>query len=276
MKLFKNLLIMTLVILSLASCSKKDPKDSLEKETKINENDKKDSNDSKEKFVEKKNKDEKKNKNDEEKKDLNKDKDSKDEKENPKDKKEEDEPSNKDSNSSQNTSISEKDYKLFKDIYMEMENYEDEETAYNEISKKHNMTVEELKDFMAQNSDAASERLMEEVENDFKLKDNYAEEFKEEIKKAAINEILALEKKGDLSSENLTVQLYTNELVKDKNGETYEFNYGVFGSVTLGDSPIDVDLALGFKSLDDLKNSKAGLLTYFSSTGIVKSNIDNE
>lgn len=67
MKLFKNLLIMTLVILSLASCSKKDPKDSLEKETKISENDKKDSNDSKEKFVEKKNKDEKKNKNDEEK-----------------------------------------------------------------------------------------------------------------------------------------------------------------------------------------------------------------
>ncbi|MEB3428475.1 hypothetical protein VLK81_00185 [Citroniella saccharovorans] len=276
MKLFKNLLIMTLVILSLASCSKKDPKDSLEKETKISENDKKDSNDSKEKFVEKKNKDEKKNKNDEEKKDLNKDKDSKDKKENPKDKKEEDEPSNKDSNSSQNTSISEKDYKLFKDIYMEMENYEDEDTAYNEISKKHNMTVEELKEFMAQNSDAASERLMEEVENDFKLKDNYAEEFKEEIKKAAINEILALEKKGDLSSENLTVQLYTNELVKDKNGETYEFNYGVFGSVTLGDSPIDVDLALGFKSLDDLKNSKAGLLTYFSSSGIVKSNIDNE
>lgn len=53
MKLFKNLLIMTLVILSLASCSKKDPKDSLEKETKISENDKKDSNDSKEKFVEK-------------------------------------------------------------------------------------------------------------------------------------------------------------------------------------------------------------------------------
>lgn len=210
------------------------------------------------------------------KKDLNKDKDSKDKKENPKDKKEEDEPSNKDSNSSQNTSISEKDYKLFKDIYMEMENYEDEDTAYNEISKKHNMTVEELKEFMAQNSDAASERLMEEVENDFKLKDNYAEEFKEEIKKAAINEILALEKKGDLSSENLTVQLYTNELVKDKNGETYEFNYGVFGSVTLGDSPIDVDLALGFKSLDDLKNSKAGLLTYFSSSGIVKSNIDNE
>lgn len=276
MKLFKNLLIMTLVILSLASCSKKDPKDSLEKEIKISENGKKDSNDSKEKFVEKKNKDEKKNKNDEEKKDLNKDKDSKDKKENSKDKKEEDEPSNKDSNSSQNTSISEKDYKLFKDIYMEMENYEDEETAYNEISKKHNMTVEELKDFMAQNSDAASERLMEEVENDFKLKDNYAEEFKEEIKKAAINEILALEKNGDLSSENLTVQLYTNELVKDKNGETYEFNYGVFGSVTLGDSPIDVDLALGFKSLDDLKNSKAGLLTYFSSTGIVKSNIDNE
>lgn len=44
---------MTLVILSLASCSKKDPKDSLEKETKISENDKKDSNDSKEKFVEK-------------------------------------------------------------------------------------------------------------------------------------------------------------------------------------------------------------------------------
>lgn len=75
-----------------------------------------------------------------------------------------------------------------------MENYEDEDTAYNEISKKHNMTVEELKEFMAQNSDAASERLMEEVENDFKLKDNYAEEFKEEIK-AAINEILALEKK---------------------------------------------------------------------------------
>lgn len=89
-----------------------------------------------------------------------------------------------------------------------MENYEDEDTAYNEISKKHNMTVEELKEFMAQNSDAASERLMEEVENDFKLKDNYAEEFKEEIKKAAINEILALEKRRSLKRKSNSSALY--------------------------------------------------------------------
>lgn len=180
---------------------------------------------------------------------------------------------NQESNIKNNKTISDEDYKFYNEIMDHLNTDVDrpEEDILEEIAPNYNMTVEEIQNKMRDLSDAAVERYSFEHQEKIEENKNFLDENKVYVQTASQSFVEDAEMKkikGFAPSSSWQVSIYSNEEIKDLDGNSYPYSFRIAGRYEeKGTGNLyDFLMILAYKTESDIKNVKANCIQYLNTT----------